>query len=780
MRGTRTHSPILRRPAVGLGLAVALLATQFAVQAVQAADCPLSPAGVSREDSSFQQPRLLPEVNDEVLVFLRSDPDARFTSFNCEVDSFTTTPKTSVPDYALPTLRALGLPERPQAPQLIPSPTSAGKPKQNLDADLTRMIPLEPEADAADPRESEPDLVHLDDGIIEVDPGLAARPLMENRTKPAVDLEPRDNGFEPPTQAQTDRESAAATPILSAFVNAHSGLFRAGRSVSTLQKTDFRIARFFRKATYEQMVDGRPLIGGRMIVLFDANWNVIAISRMIATPEKLYADMRVLISESQAHAAARQAVAEKFSKSASSLTVKTVQQGTDPTRRHGVYIIGASLPGVSGFDMSVMVHAISGAVLNISDNTLAYTDAKLRRWAYTNGDRDNAIQIISSGQYTRDDNTLRHDFFYMATDERDGGGDASVLPEPCPESQGANTLARLKAYGTTSGAQDAIRHTHRSNRDFSIWSPASSSGSFSESHTYYWSRQFFLWLRQAMIELGAVPSPYPDSKRLMILLNTCIDDVGKANGTAIATQHNEAESHPKVWLSEKCRSGNPMCPPDSYDDSGGNFVTCEGNGCHPHPWLIEHEINHFVMGTMVGIGSGLDCAGSTQLRFLHEGALGSFVPHAHWHHYYGVGYNPPEDRLFTADKIRGQIHADDASKLTRPNYPCSSNTSGQGPYEAGRVVGQPLWEIHHGIRATATGFNGMLRPATDTDSMILTFWAADLVAASTYKDRWEMANRYMQIILTYGNLTPAQEASIEDEWCETWDHHALNNYNDYC
>ena len=45
---------------------------------------------------------------------------------------------------------------------------------------------------------------------------------------------------------------------------------------------------YFRQVIYEQQVsEGEKLLYGRTLVHFDVNWNVIGMSRMIATPEKL-------------------------------------------------------------------------------------------------------------------------------------------------------------------------------------------------------------------------------------------------------------------------------------------------------------------------------------------------------------------------------------------------------------------------------------------------------------------------------------------------------------
>ncbi|HEX9697245.1 MAG TPA: hypothetical protein VGB64_13145 [Actinomycetota bacterium] len=759
-------------------VAVGMLLASLASASSAEEPCTTMPApGTPRESSTYRESVPSLELQSAIAGYLRGDPDASFSFFNCEVDFFATVPKTTVPSYAVPTLTSLGLSTTPRAPERVPAPTDTAKPAQNLDADLSRKVPLDLEEDTRETGDAEP--LEILDGI-GLDPGLLAPTQPENRTAPAIVLEPRDNTYRPATPEQTALESRAAAPILDAFLSQNESVFRP--MGSSLQMSEFRIGRFGRRALFEQMPGGVKLLESRTVVLFDNNWNVAGISRMIASPAKLYADRSSTVPEADAVRIAKGAAAAALDIPEASMQVASAEHGIDAIGRHMAWHVRLLSSHTVEFDATVAIHAGTGAVLNISDDVMHYTDAKLRRWGYTNGDEDNAVQVVAGGQYTADDNTMRHDYFYMQSDERDGGGDPAVLPAACVTANGwgANTRVRANAYGTTSGAVDAIRHTHRPDRDFSIWSPAHSAGSFAESHAYYWARKYFLWQKTAFEELGALP--VSNSKKLNILVNTCINDVGIANSTAVATQHNEAESNPKNWIVEFCRSGLPACPASSYANSGNDFITCQGGGCSLHPSVIHHEINHYAMGTLFGVGSSINCNSGVQLGFLHEGGLGSAVPQAFWHYWYGVGYNPPVDRLFTADVVRGQVHASNATRLTVGNYLCVNNDDGgQGAYEAGRVAGQPLWEIYHGKKVSGSTITNMLRPATDTDFQILTFWAADLVAGSTYKDRYEMANRFMQVILNYGNFTSAaQKASVKADWCETWTHHSLGTFINDC
>ena len=74
--------------------------------------------------------------------------------------------------------------------------------------------------------------------------------------------------------------------------------------------------------------------------------------------------------------------------------------------------------------------------------------------------------------------------------------------------------------------------------------------------------------------------------------------------------------------------------------------------------------------------------------------------------------------------------------------------------------------------------SSMPRPATDRDFLVLTYWAAELVDASSYKDRYEMANKVMEIMELHSNLS----STGKGKWCEAWEHHELDTWinNSYC
>lgn len=739
--------------------------------------CQPIPDRVPRESSRFRDPQPDSALVEAVKRMTELDPHATFSFADCEVDGFATHARPTVPPYAQRILRASGLDPRPRPVELYPDPRTDPKPVQDLDGTnlIRHRIPLPEEDPFAEKPGDEP----TDEVRNDPSPG---RPLLVERTEPPIVLEPRKSDFVPPSPELARRESEVVQPILLGFLRRHDDVFRMGRGqlaagLPGLHLEGYRVGRFFRSATFSQSVAGEPVLDSRTQVLFDSNWNVINITRTLYTPRKLGVRQQRVITQPLAVAIARRAVAALTEQPMARFAPASALLGLDALRRERAWQVRMVDPRSPEFDFTVLVRAVSGQVLNISDNVDAYTDAKTRRWGYSGGDQTQPFQIISTGIYTRDDNTLRHDFFFLETDER-GGGLIGQLP--CTQSTSNKSLWRLFAWGTNSSSWSYIRHTHRSDRDFSLWSPAAVSGTFGESHTYFWARWFYQWMKPALNELGVLPGSAANYPKTTVLANACIDDIGYANSSlSVTIQHNEGESEGKVRLADLCRAGNAACADSDYDPANsGSFRTCEGGGCHPTPSVIHHELNHRIMGGMFGIGSGLDCGASNQLKFIHEGLLGSVLPQEFWNYWYGVGFNPAnKQRLFTANAARGRVHEDVASNLQLLDYLCVNNTSGQGPYEAGRVAGQPLWEMHHGRRVVGNQILNTWRPATDTDSLILAYWAADLVASSTYRDRYEFANRVMQI-LEYSNWP----TGAKQDYCDIFEHHELDNFIDpsYC
>jgi hypothetical protein len=105
---------------------------------------------LARETPRARDEAARPEILAAVERFKAEDPDASFTFFNGHIDSFATSAKTTVPDYALPTLRALNLPTEPRTLHKLAAPTSAStaaKPARDLDRDLDAALPILPEVE---------------------------------------------------------------------------------------------------------------------------------------------------------------------------------------------------------------------------------------------------------------------------------------------------------------------------------------------------------------------------------------------------------------------------------------------------------------------------------------------------------------------------------------------------------------------------------------------------------------------------------------------------------
>jgi hypothetical protein len=88
------------------------------------------------------------------------------------------------------------------------------------------------------------------------------------------------------------------------------------------------------------------------------------------------------------------------------------------------------------------------------------------------------------------------------------------------------------------------------------------------------------------------------------------------------------------------------------------------------------------------------------------------------------------------------------------------------------VVGQALWKFYHGKKVTGSTISSTWYPSTDTDFNVLVYWAADLQASSTYKDRYEFANRLMEILDKYSNWSSAAKA----DYCKIFEQHSLHWY----
>lgn len=694
---------------------------------------------------------------EAVRVFKQHDPDASFTFYGGHVDSFATKAKSAVPSYAISILKDLGLSTDPKTPRLLTAPTSAmEKPKaaRDLDAESNIKLPILPERDTGEkyPSEGQSDAIDKSEG---------AAPKERIRTLPPQDVQRLVEWKRPDTKT-LDLETKAADAILDAFLAEHAALFEVNSAAlkSHMRAVDYQVGPYFRKARYEQFYSPEEkLLYGQTLVHFDVNWNVIGISRMIATREKL------AISPIDAEAVPREravSIASKAYASCKDAKYETMraERAVDAIRRLRVWDVEL-LSADGNCHWRTIIDASTGRVLNVSDLIdRAYTDAKVNRWYFPGGDQFNANQTVSTGIYTRNDRRLEHDFFYVMNDHRCEGD-----PETsCSATSHTSTWCE-KAHGSYSGDSN-IRGTRRTNRDFDNYYPGGSSETFAETNAYYWGRSFAQWLKSSLDALGVLPSSASNFPRVLIITDACRSGSVHNSSYQVTTDDNKGEGTNVIRLAHRDPGG-----------SSNHNAACEGGGCFDNPSNLHHEMNHFFLKRYYSVGSDLDCGAANQLKFTHEGILGTAMPQAYWHYYYGVGYSPSStNKLYFSHKSVGRVHTSNSNKMTIGNYLCVDNTD--DPYTAGRVVGQALWEFYHGKKVDGSTINNTWYPSTDRDFNVLVYWAADLQASSTYKDRYEFANRVMEILDKHSSWS----SSGKQDYCSIFAHHQLDPFinSDYC
>jgi len=402
----------------------------------------------------------------------------------------------------------------------------------------------------------------------------------------------------------------------------------------------------------------------------------------------------------------------------------------------------------------------------------SYTDAKLLYWTYENGNFYTPTQHLAINVYTRDSNSLEHDFFYLANDERNN----DTQLETCGDTP-QDTYTALDAYGTETSAT-YIRPTQRGDRDFSLWQPNAPKGSFGEGHVYYWARWYMQWLKPSLDDLGVLPANAADYPKALLILNACTGGSGYHTTTfTVTTLADKGEGTNTIVLPERCRKGNGACGEGNYDPGETDFqYTFEHDGGYHAPGVVHHELNHFILKAYYDVPTTLDCANGIELKYMHEGGLGRTIPQMYWHHYYDVGYAPTEDQLFQSDDPSGVPHTNITNTNILADFPCGPSNSKDpnyvNPYHAGGVVAQPLWEIYHGRKVDGEVIGFMARPAQDLGMLKATYWALDMVSGSTSKDRLEMANRFMEFWEFNSTALP----TTKTDWCDVFSHHGLGTY----
>jgi hypothetical protein len=668
-----------------------------------------------------------PAIAEAVAAYERQDPHAVFSWFNGQVDSFTTTPKLTIPGYALPTLKQLGLSTQARTPKLLsPGVNSAEHPNvgRNIDAlgDLTALGDEELSREIVD---------YVD--------------------------------WEKPDAATKDLEARAVLPILETFLQENRAIFGVSSEELkiALTQTGYRHGAFGRVARFQLMYDrDEPIVGGLGLVEFDVNWNIVGISRMIITPDKLAVgpEQDQVGAEQAGQIAMRQPL---DGCDIMTLAVSSAVLGVDPILRRRVWEVELADENLSGCRYGVTIDAGTSEVLNTSDRVDHYTDAKVRRWGFTNGDQTAPTQLVNTGVYTRHASRLEHDFFYVMNDNL-----CSSTQDLCWQQYMEGTTYCEDAY-TSFNSSTEISGAARSDRDWSGsgFYPSNTSQSFGETNAYHWARYFAIWMKPALDAMDLLPASTNDYERVLIRADGCQDGGAfykkDTDNWVVSTEDDKGEGGGVILLQRRFGSSN-------------SFIACEVGDCFESVGTLTHELNHFFLHEYVGVGSDLNCAGSQQLKYTHEGILGSTLMQAFWHYYYDVGYDPSTDFLYHSNAWRGRVHVSDNTRMVLSNWLCDPDGD---IYQLGRLAGQVMWKIFHGVKVTGDNQSAITKPATYTEFITIAYTAAEKQAASTYKSRSEYANRVMEYLYQ-------QQWSLSDraDYCDLWETHGLHTLilTDYC
>ncbi|MCA9555754.1 MAG: hypothetical protein KC933_37330 [Myxococcales bacterium] len=684
-------------------------------------------ATVPAERAPAESPPL-PSVKAALETWRAADPDIRVTWLRGHVDAFTARPRATVPDYAARALARHGMEAKAVAPSFEP----------------VKEPGVEPKAVAEPPH--------------------ALRDIMEEDGETTWY---RQDGAE------------VAKDVLAEFLAEHDDVFRVGAELieaglPNLELTEHGVGRHFRRVAFQQRVGDVPLVEGKTVVLFDLSWNVIAISRQLATREKLPAAPDSAVSEGLAEELALQAVVAKQDKLFDEVRVLETRFGIDAARGVPVYTV-ALRDDRAHERYTVTLDPADGEVLNVSDDTARFSDAQVKRWAYSGGDMTAAYQVTTTGLYTHDDDTLVHDFFYVMNDDRNDGGTGT-----CTQTA-VDGLTTPAAYGTTTGA-NFIRPTIRSDRNFALWAPSTTLGSFGEGHVYYWAREYMLWQKQALVDLGVLTlGSFNNYTKALLIVNACAGGAGNFDGNfKVTTRNNDGENLGTILLPEVCRSGNSNCGATDYADSkSGNLYTYEGGGGYHFPGVITHELNHFVLIDYFGVANSLNCSSNIEQKYFQEGGIGRTLPQIFWASRFGIEYLPGDTNLlFRSDGVSGRPHDPaDANSLNHlSDFACADGTG--DPYGWGGVVAQPMWEIYHGKKVVGSTLVNMGKPAADLGMIKAMYYAADMTAASTTRNRAQLANRFME----FWELFSTAVSTTKADWCDVWEHHGVGGSidSDFC
>jgi hypothetical protein len=195
--------------------------------------------------------------------FKKEDASASFTWLRGHVDAFTARPKLTIPDYARPLLLTHGL-----------NGTAVVQPTEST----TTLPPLPGGTPNPPPEQNSSDNVAFD-GVDDA-PDPQSGPTLAHETVPVL---PQQTTW----YAQTGND--AVKEILIAFLRKNNDVFEIddtllAQRLPNLTLVKYGVGRHFRRAEFTQTIAGTPLLDGKTLVLFDLNWNVVAISRQLMTP----------------------------------------------------------------------------------------------------------------------------------------------------------------------------------------------------------------------------------------------------------------------------------------------------------------------------------------------------------------------------------------------------------------------------------------------------------------------------------------------------------------
>jgi len=138
------------------------------------------------------------------------------------------------------------------------------------------------------------------------------------------------------------------------------------------------------------------------------------------------------------------------------------------------------------------------------------------------------------------------------------------------------------------------------------------SATFGETHAYFWARQFAQWLKPSLDAMGVLPGSASDYPKVLMITNACRSGSVHNSSFSVTTEDNKGEGTNVIRLAHR----NP---------AGPSF-----------------------------------------------GTLGTAVPHAFWHNYYGVGYSPSTNKLYFSSWTIPTSHTGPAGWSARP---CGSSTT---------------------------------------------------------------------------------------------------------